>query len=78
MKLHPRACPPLFFLLPAAHTAGQDFVSSSPSMLLSLLLLGLGVTLSGGVYLWVLRYVCVGCCQPIVATEDAEFLGRIV
>lgn len=68
---------PALFLL-AAHTASKDLVYSSPSMLLSFLLLGLTVTLSGGVYLWVLRYVCVGCCQPIVATKDAEFLERMV
>ncbi|TWW63533.1 hypothetical protein D4764_03G0005410 [Takifugu flavidus] len=68
----------LMLHLSQAHAASQDFVYSSASMLLSFLLLGLTVTLSGGVYLWVLRYVCIGCCQPIVATKDVEFLERIV
>lgn len=68
--------PALF--VPAAHAASQDFVYTSPRMLLSFLLLGLTATLSAGIYLWVLRYVCVGCCRPIVSTEDAEFWERIV
>lgn len=70
-------------LLPPAYTSSQDFTSASPSMLfgsspeslLGLLLLGLTVILSGGVYLWVLRYVCVGCCSIAVAREP-ELLER--
>lgn len=80
-KLHLCAC---LFLLPA-HAASQDFVYTSPSMLscsapeslLIFLLLGLTFILSGGAYLWLLRYVCTGCFQPIVATDDGDFLERI-
>ncbi|XP_040924965.1 ras-related protein Rab-32 isoform X5 [Betta splendens] len=46
--------------------------------LVSLLLLGLSVVLSASIYLWVLRYVCIGCCQPIAVGAESEALVGLV
>ncbi|CAJ1085872.1 hypothetical protein INR49_017200 [Xyrichtys novacula] len=43
--------------------------SLSPQSFASLLLLGLTVVLSGSIYLWVLRYICLGCCQPVAVAR---------
>ncbi|GAA6222668.1 ras-related protein Rab-38-like [Lates japonicus] len=53
-------------------------LSVSPQSLISLLLLGLTVILSSVVYIWVLRYICVGCCQPIPVGTESEALAGIV
>ncbi|CAK6981503.1 hypothetical protein INR49_017200 [Scomber scombrus] len=52
--------------------------SVSPLSLISLLLLGLTVILSGSVYFWVLRYVCIGCCQPVVIGPESQTLAGMV
>lgn len=52
--------------------------SLNPQFLISLLLLGLTVVLSGCIYLWVLRYVCIGCCQPFAVSSELEALDGIV
>ncbi|TMS02102.1 hypothetical protein E3U43_007642 [Larimichthys crocea] len=52
--------------------------STSPQSLISLLLLVLTVVLSGGIYLCVLRYVCIGCCEPIVVGCEPESLAGMV
>ncbi|XP_067381187.1 ras-related protein Rab-38 isoform X2 [Channa argus] len=52
--------------------------SMNPQSLFSLLLLMLSVVLSGSIYLWVLRYVCIGCCQPFtVGTESEALVGMV-
>lgn len=72
------------FFPPAAQASGGGLVVtppstlSSPEWLLGLLLLGLTVALSGGIYLWALRYVCIGCIQPIAVPKDPELWERIV
>ncbi|KAK7176726.1 hypothetical protein R3I93_000841 [Phoxinus phoxinus] len=45
---------------------------------LSLILLVLAVGLSGSVYLCVLRYICTGCCQPVVVGPEDESMSGIV
>ncbi|KAF6728230.1 hypothetical protein FQA47_004320 [Oryzias melastigma] len=50
----------------------------SPQTLISFLLLGLTVTLSGSVYIWILRYVCIGCCQPVAVGPESEALAVMV
>ncbi|MEQ2286258.1 hypothetical protein AMECASPLE_000574 [Ameca splendens] len=55
--------------------------STSSNILLSsqsLLLLALTVTLSGTVYLWILRYVCIGCVQPVAVGPESEALAVMV
>ncbi|KAM7366489.1 hypothetical protein PAMP_015927 [Pampus punctatissimus] len=60
------------------HTSLIMLFSVSPQSLISLLLLGLTVVLSGSVYLWVLRYICIGCCQPVAVDPESEALGGMV
>lgn len=50
----------------------------SPRSLISLVLLCLTVLLSGGFYLWVLRYVCTGSCLPAAVDCESETLAGIV
>ncbi|KAK9971436.1 hypothetical protein ABG768_024802 [Culter alburnus] len=50
---------------------------SGPSYL-SLILLALTVGLSGSVYLCVLRYICTGCCQPVVVGPEDESMSGVV
>lgn len=45
---------------------------------LSLILLVLTVGLSGSVYLCVLRYICTGCCQPVVVGPEDESISGVV
>lgn len=52
--------------------------SMSPQSLISLVLLGLTVVLSGGIYMWVLRYVCIGCFQPVAVDCESEALAGMV
>lgn len=52
--------------------------SMSPQSLISLLLLGLTAVLSGNIDLRVLRYVCIGCRQPIAVGSESEALAWIV
>ncbi|KAG7221431.1 hypothetical protein INR49_017200 [Caranx melampygus] len=59
------------------HTFTMVF-SMSPQSIISLLLLGLTVVLSGSIYIWVLRYVCIGCCQPIAVSAESETLAVMV
>ncbi|KAJ8407161.1 hypothetical protein AAFF_G00288370 [Aldrovandia affinis] len=40
-----------------------------------LVLLALTVGLSAGVYLCVLRYICTGCCKPVVMGPQTENLA---
>ncbi|KAA8582678.1 hypothetical protein FQN60_006349, partial [Etheostoma spectabile] len=51
--------------------------SLNPQFFVSLLLLGLTVVLSGCIYLWVLRYICIGCCQPFAVGSESEVLNGI-
>lgn len=53
-------------------------LSMSPRSLISLVLLGLTVLLSGSFYLWVLRYVCAGSCKPVAVDCESETLAGIV
>lgn len=50
----------------------------SPRSLISLTLLALTVLLSAAFYLWVLRYVCTGCCRPVAVDCESETLAGIV
>lgn len=45
---------------------------------LSLILLALTMGLSGSVYLCVLRYICTGCCQPVVVGPEDESMSGVV
>ncbi|KAG9274480.1 rab32-Rab38 domain-containing protein [Astyanax mexicanus] len=45
---------------------------------LSLILLAFTVGLSGSIYLCVLRYICAGCCQPVVVGPETETLSGVV
>ncbi|KAG5853039.1 hypothetical protein ANANG_G00068890 [Anguilla anguilla] len=47
-------------------TPGQSY--------LSLVLLALTAGLSGSVYICVMRYICTGCCKPIVVGPHTENL----
>uniref|UniRef100_A0A8P4K953 Ras-related protein Rab n=1 Tax=Dicentrarchus labrax TaxID=13489 RepID=A0A8P4K953_DICLA len=60
------------------HTSLVMLFSMSPQSLISLLLLALTVVLSGSIYLWVLRYVCVGSCQPIAVGSESQVLAGMV
>nr|XP_020475185.1 ras-related protein Rab-38-like [Monopterus albus] len=60
------------------HTSLIMPFSISPQFLISLLLLGLSVVLSGSLYPWVLRYVCIGCCQPFAVLAESEALAGMV
>lgn len=52
--------------------------SLSGEYFMSLVMLGLTVILSGIIYLWVLRYICIGCCQPVsVGAEPEELDGMM-
>ncbi|XP_077598495.1 uncharacterized protein LOC144213775 isoform X2 [Stigmatopora nigra] len=63
-----------------AHKASEEsfqaslvmFLGGGPQSVLSLLLLAVTVTLSVVIYLWVLRYICIGCCQPVAVGIDPE------
>ncbi|XP_026185833.1 ras-related protein Rab-38 isoform X1 [Mastacembelus armatus] len=46
--------------------------------LTSLLLLGLSIFLSASIYLWILRYICIGCSQPLPAGTEPEALAGMV
>ncbi len=77
--------PPLLLLLLAEKSSDDSFhhslfklFSTSPQSFISLLLLGVTVVLSGSIYLWVLRYVCIGCCQPISISPESEILPGMV
>ncbi|KAK5848229.1 hypothetical protein PBY51_005861 [Eleginops maclovinus] len=52
--------------------------SAGPQSLVSLLLLSLTVVLSSCIYFWVLRYVCIGCCQPVAVGCESEALADMV
>ncbi|KAI4808299.1 hypothetical protein KUCAC02_000363 [Chaenocephalus aceratus] len=60
--------------------------SDSPSMLstaghqspVSLLLLILTVVMSSCIYVWVLRFVCIGCCQPVAVGCESDALADMV
>ncbi|MED6282717.1 hypothetical protein CHARACLAT_001307 [Characodon lateralis] len=58
-------------------STSSNILLSSQS-LVSLLLLALTVTLSGTVYLWILRYVCIGCVQPVAVGPESEALAVMV
>lgn len=62
----------------SSNTSLIALLSMSPRYLFSLVLLGLIVLLSGGFYLWVLRYVCTGGCQPVAVYCESEALAGIV
>lgn len=72
----------LNLLLFLAQKSGNDSMSTSlgisPQSLISLVLLGLTVVLSGSIYMWVLRYVCIGCCQPVAVDCESEALAGMV
>ncbi|CAB1416189.1 unnamed protein product [Pleuronectes platessa] len=53
-------------------------ISVSPQSIVSFLLLALTVLLSGTVYLWILRYVCHGCCDPVAVGVESEALAVVV
>lgn len=69
-------------LLLLAQMSSDDSIDTSlvmsPRSLISLMLLAVTAVLSGGIYLWVLRYVCIGCCQPIAAGSKSEALAGMV
>lgn len=67
-------------LLPAQKPSDDVLAmfSMSPQSLVSLLLLGLTLILSACIYLWVLRYVCIGCCQPVAVGCESEALAGMV
>lgn len=54
------------------------FSAWAPRSLISLVLLGLTVLLSANFYLWVLRYVCAGSCQPVAVDCESQTLAGIV
>ncbi|KAM3590990.1 uncharacterized protein V6R79_020270 [Siganus canaliculatus] len=60
------------------HTTLEMLFSMSPQSLASLLLMVLTLILSGSIYLWVLRYVCIGCCQPIAVGTESDVLAGMV
>lgn len=62
----------------STHTSFIMVFSRNPQSLISLLLLGLSVVLSGSIYLWVLRFVCIGCCQPVTVSAETEALVAMV
>lgn len=69
---------PVLAQSPTEDPSPPSHMMLSPQSLISLLLLGLTVTLSGSVYLWILRYVCLGCCQPVAVGPETEALAVMV
>lgn len=55
-----------------------DFAYQPGPSYLSLILLALTVGLSGSVYLCVLRYICTGCCQPVVVRPEDDSMSGVV
>ena len=70
----------IFDVFPAQKPSDDVSVMFTMSLqsLVSLLLLGLTVILSTCIYLWVLRYVCIGCCQPVAVGCESEALAGMV
>ncbi|TRY57471.1 hypothetical protein DNTS_014220 [Danionella cerebrum] len=66
--------------VPAVMDSGMlsDFAYQTGPSNLSLLLLIVTVGLSGSVYLCVLRYICTGCCQPVLISPEDESISGVV
>ncbi|KAK5893286.1 hypothetical protein CgunFtcFv8_006173 [Champsocephalus gunnari] len=73
-------------LLLTLHLSRAQKPSDSPSMLstaghqspVSLLLLILTVVMSSCIYVWVLRFVCIVCCQPVAVGCESDALADMV